>query len=249
MRVQTITISLVALLVITSMSVAHVSIAYIASSTNYLLERDSINFGGLLSSSTSYSLEDTLGEVGTGYSSSTNYLVSAGYQQAVYHIAISSPVDVTLLPAMNTLQGGIANGSAVWTVTTDNPGGYSLSIKADASPALRSGSNSFANYTGAPDFIWSVSSSASAFGFTPEGADIATAYLDNGLACGVGALDTTLSCWDGVTTVDKTVATRAGANSPSGVGTTVRFRAEAGPSASQPAGSYSTLVTLTATAL
>jgi len=50
-------------------------------STNYLINWDSVNSGGDdVSSSTNFGLRDTLGEQATGYSSSTSYLVSAGYR-------------------------------------------------------------------------------------------------------------------------------------------------------------------------
>lgn len=51
------------------------------SSTNYSIEWDSVNSGGLdTGTSTNYSLRDTLGEQATGFSTSTNYTVSAGYR-------------------------------------------------------------------------------------------------------------------------------------------------------------------------
>jgi hypothetical protein len=40
--------------------------AFVASSTNYRIQTDSINVGGVLSTSTSYRAEDTLGESGVG---------------------------------------------------------------------------------------------------------------------------------------------------------------------------------------
>ena len=226
--------------------------AYVASSTNYQIERDSINFAGALSSSTNYSLEDTAGEIATGRSTSTNYRVEAGYQQVDTSISLTAAADVSLLPLIVSLSGGTASGTAVWIVTTNNPAGYSLTVKADTSPALQSGSNSFANYTTAgvnPDYPWSVGASASEFGFSPEGSDISSAYKDDGASCATGALDTASACWDSVTPSDKTVSQRASSNSPGGTQTTLRFRAEAGSSAAIPAGSYSAIITVTATAL
>jgi hypothetical protein len=226
--------------------------AYVASSTSYRLERDSINFGGALSSSTNYSLEDTAGEIATGRSTSTNYSIEAGYQQTDVSISLTSAPDVTLLPTIVSLVGGSATGTASWTVTTDNPAGYTLGIRASTNPALSSGSSSFANYTPAaatPDFSWSVAASASEFGFTPEGSDLASAYKDNGSACGVGALDTNDACWDSIVLTDKTISQRASSNSPSGTQTSVLFMAEAGASAGIAAGAYSAVITVTASAL
>mgnify|MGYP001604268538 FL=1 len=41
------------------------ALAYVASSTNYRLQADSLNFAGNLSTSSSYNLQDTGGELGT----------------------------------------------------------------------------------------------------------------------------------------------------------------------------------------
>lgn len=230
---------------------AGVTFAYVASSTNYRLEEDSINTGGRLSTSTSYGLEDTLGEIATGYSSSTNYLLHAGYQQVSSStLSISSPSDVTLSPSIDGRVGGTANGSATWTVTTSSATGYTLSISASTNPALQSSSDSFANYTAGsdPDFSWSVGSSVSEFGFTPEGSDIATRFKDNGTSCNLGSSDTSLSCWDAITTTNATIASRATA-AASGATTTVNFRAEAGATRDQSAGTYQATITVTAVAI
>jgi len=235
-----------------TLNLAFDSYAYVASSTNYIIERDSINFAGTRSTSSNFLLEDTGGEVGTGRGTSTNYILNAGYQQSDGYISISAPSDVNLSPAINTLEGGTASGSTSWTVSTDNPTGYVLYVKASASPALQSGANSFSNYTPAssvPDYSWSVGSSVSEFGFTPEGIDIFSTYKDNGVSCGVGFSDTTSACWDSVTTSNKLIAKGSVSNHPSGTATTLRLQAQAGSSASQSAGSYSAGIIVTAIAI
>jgi len=55
--------------------------AYVASSPNYQLEKDSLNFGGAdVSSSANYVNIDTLGEIISGLSGGTNYNASSGYR-------------------------------------------------------------------------------------------------------------------------------------------------------------------------
>ncbi|MFH1620504.1 MAG: hypothetical protein ABIB04_00270 [Patescibacteria group bacterium] len=50
-------------------------------STNYRVNWDSINSGGLdIATSTNYNLHDTIGEQATGYTTSSNYTLSAGYR-------------------------------------------------------------------------------------------------------------------------------------------------------------------------
>ncbi|MDD4995141.1 MAG: hypothetical protein PHW53_01580 [Patescibacteria group bacterium] len=61
------------------------------SSTNYIINWDSLNIGGTdFSSSTNYFMSDTLGEMSTGRSSSTNYWIYAGYRQGVTDIRFIS---------------------------------------------------------------------------------------------------------------------------------------------------------------
>ncbi len=227
--------------------------AYVASSTNYRIERDSINFAGGLSTSSSYSLEDTLGEVATGVASSTNYQIKAGYQQmGDVFISISSPTDITLSPSISGISGGQAAGSATWTVITDNTAGYNLFIHSSTDPAMKSSNDSFANYNTVgpnPDYTWAVSLSASAFGFTVDGVNLVTRYLNNGSSCNAGSLDSSGICWDGVPTSDRLINHSASANHPSGATTTVEFKAEVGLNKLQSAGAYQAVITLTAVAL
>jgi hypothetical protein len=229
--------------------------AYVMSSPNYRIQSDSLNIGGMRETSTSYRMEDTIGEIATGVLTSTSYKLKAGYQQMQEtYLAISSPSDVTMSPAISGVTGGTGNGSAVWAVTTDNPAGYSLAIKAGASPALQSGAYSFADYTptvaGTPDFNWEVASTDAEFGFTPEGSDIVQKFKDNSLdTCNIGTTDTTDACWYNFSTSNEIIAQSSSPNHPSGTSTTVKFRAESGSEHLQPAGTYQANIIVTALAL
>lgn len=219
----------------------------------YKIPLDSINIGGQDGSSTSYNLFDSVGEIASGDSASTTYGLNAGFIGAqLTYLAISSGSDVSMSPAIAGVSGGAGTGSTNWTVTTDNPAGYSLTIKADTNPALQSPGSSFADYTtsGAnPDFTWTVASADSEYGFTPEGTDIIQRYKDNGSACNTGSGDTTDKCWDKLTTSDQQIAARANGNHPSGTTTTVKMQAEVGSSHIQPNGTYEAIITVTAVAL
>jgi hypothetical protein len=228
-------------------------LAAVMESTNYSIDRDSVNFGGGASGSANYSQENTLGEVGTGFSDSANFSLRAGYQQMdQVFISISTVSDVVLSPAIDGTVGGTANGSATVTVTTDNPLGYELYIKASSSPALVSGANFFDDYTpvGAdPDFGFSVAASDAEFAFSPEGNDVASEYLDNGATCNVGLLDTVNSCWRGLTTANELIAESNTNNQPAGTDTVIKFRVESGASNLQAAGVYTATTTVTAISL
>ncbi len=230
--------------------------SYVMGSTNYRIDTDSVNSGGLdVSTSSNYGLLDTIGEIATEFSSSTNYNIYAGYRQTLSvesTISISSPADVNL-GSINGLTGGSATASSTWLVTTDSPAGYSLSIKASTNPALKSSISSFADYTlvGDPEFTFSIISTASEFGFTPEGVDIVARFKDNGSsACNTGSSDTADRCWDAFSTTDASISSKNSSNYPSGSTTTVKYRAEVGSSKIQDSGSdYSATITVTAITL
>lgn len=68
-------------LLLTLFILANTALAYVAESTNYKLEKDSLNFSGLESSaSTNYLNNDTLGEIVSGLSAGANYNASTGYR-------------------------------------------------------------------------------------------------------------------------------------------------------------------------
>lgn len=218
-------------------------------SSSYRIESDSVNFAGGLSTSTNYNLESSAGEMATGDLGSTNFNLSAGYLQMVTtFISMSAPSNVTMLPAIAGITGGVADGETTVTVTTDSSAGYSLSISAEQSPSLTNGGDSMADYipVGNPDFTFTTGSTDAHFGYSPEGVDVSERFLDNGGVCGVGSLETSLACWDGLDTAEEIVARRTSANTPNGSTTTINFRTGIGGSANQPEGTYTATTTLTA---
>lgn len=220
--------------------------------TTYRIQSDSLNFGGVSSSSTTYKLNDSLGEVGTGNSNSGTYYLHAGFwQMQESYIAITSPPDLTL-PAIGGVTGEGSEGVVSWQVTTDNVAGYTMDIKTTTTPALASALDSFDDYTpsGAnPDYNFSISSSTSAFGFSPEGSDTNSRFKDSGLACNTGSGEVSGKCWDGLSTSSKIIAGKTSSNHPGGSTVDVRFRAESGASHIQISGNYSATIIVTAVTL
>lgn len=245
-----ITCSQALVLTVLMLSILSISLAQVRTSSSYRLESDSINFGGGLSSSTSYSLESTAGEIATGPSDSASYKLRAGYQQMQeVFLSMTDAAAVVMAPAIGGLTGGVANGSTSVSVLTDSPAGYQLSIKAGSAPAMQKSPDTIADYVSLAspeaDLNFSTSATDAHFGFSPEGGDIILRFKDNGAACGVGALDTTLSCWDGLSTSNMIIA-QGGPNQPTGATTTINFRVGVGSSAPVIAGSYIATTTLTA---
>lgn len=222
------------------------------SSSHYTILSDSLNFGGGYSTSTNYIQESTGGEVATGFSSSTNYIMSAGYQQMnIVALSLVPPSSVVMSPNIGGVTGGTGNGSTNFTVTTDDPAGYTSTIQASSSPALvdtASSTNSFADYSpagSAPDFTFGIAATASAFAFSSQGTDADQRFLNNTSICNIGSNSTAQTCWDGLSTSPKNVADRTSANSPSGIQTTLYFRAASGTNHIQVNGVYVATTTLT----
>lgn len=230
---------------------AIVTHAQVMQSTSYRIESDSMNMGGARSSSTTYVLEDTVGEVATGDSSSATYKLGAGYQHTLIdYLSLSASPDITLSPTLGGLTGGTSNGSTTITVITDSAAGYQLTIRASNTPAMQSVEGyTIPNYVpgGAdPDFTFSVPAGDERFGYSPEGTDIATRFKDNGAVCNTGTGDTSLACWDGITTSAAEFARRTGPNHPDGSTTTLRFRVGLGSNAMVTEGTYYATTTVTA---
>ncbi len=222
-------------------------------SSNYRIQQDSMNAGGVRSTSGTYSMEDTVGEQATGYSGSASYNLKAGYQQMdSVGLALTGAANVTLLPALQTTGGGTSTGSLPLTATTDNTTGYQMSIKVSNNPAMQSNSASIPNYApvGAdPDFEFITPVAAAAFAFSPEGTEIVQKYKDDGTACNIGTFDTTGACWNLLSTIDDVIATRGTANNPLGTVTTLKFQVAADAATTLSAGSYIATTTVTLIAL
>ncbi len=226
---------------------------YVASSTNYRLQSDSLNTGGGFSSSAGYGLEDTVGEQATTDSTSTSFLLSSGYQAMPLdtYIAVTSPGPAVLTPALNGGGAGESFASTTWSVITNNPAGYTFAARAGQAPALFSGSNSFADYqpaAAAPDYGWTISASESRFGFVATGEDIVQTFKNNGVSCNTGSGNNNLHCWTGFSLTDQTLARATIANYPTSTDTTVTFRAAIGSTKIQSAGTYQANIIVTAVA-
>ena len=222
-------------------------------SSTYKIQSDSLNFGGVPSVSTTYNLDDTLGEVATGDSNSATYYMHAGYwQMGESYISISTPSDLNMT-SMAGLSGGSSEGSLSWTVITDNTAGYSMSIASSTTPAMRSATDSLDDYVPVgsdPDYNFTNASSASSFGFSPEGTAVSSRFKDNGTnACNTGSSETASKCWDGLSTTPKVIAGKTSSNIPSGDNVGVRFRAESGANHIQTSGVYNVTITATAVTL
>ncbi|HBM45704.1 MAG: hypothetical protein UT05_C0008G0041 [Parcubacteria group bacterium GW2011_GWF2_38_76] len=194
--------------------------AYVASSTNFIIESDVISYTGGLSTSTNFSVQDSISDGLIGEGNSTSYTIDAGpLPMRESTLSVSVPADLILTGTITSLRGGTAEGSVSVTVITDNPGGYQLKL---SGTSLSSGSNSFDSFSGPAS--WSVADGTSAFGFSTDS-----------------------STWNGIDSTARVVVTENSNNQPSGTATIINFKAESKKiNQAQPAGSYSSSITLTA---
>ena len=165
-------------------------------------------------------------------------------------ISITSPTDVTMAPNISMSANG-SIGSATWNVKTNNTAGYTLAVKASASPALVSGGNSFADYTevaaGTPE-LWSVPASNKEFGFSARGTRVNTTTWGTGADCGsAGAPNATLK-YIGFETADRQISTSSTFTTTSGEDTVLCLAAEQ-DTVYAPSGTYTATITATATTL
>jgi len=232
--------------VIAFFSMATAVSAYVANSANYRIEIDTESIGGGLSTSDNYKVEDALGGAVRGTVTGDSYVVKSGYM-SMTDVTISVSLTGSLNLGNISANGGVRTGSAVATVITDNPAGYTLYVSSATSPALKSGDQSFSDYT-SMDFTWTVGELEAKFGFSVEGGDTVSSFKDNGTTCGAGSLNTTDACWTGFSTGNSTIAQSSVANQPTGTETTLKIRAEAGTKKGQPEGTYTTTINATAVA-
>lgn len=240
---------------------AHDAYGQAMSSSNFKIQSDSVNFGGVRSGSGSFTIEDTLGETATGISSSTNYIMKAGYQQMQdVTIAVIPAGNVTLSPSIAGLTGGTSNGSTNFVVTTDDPAGYTATIIASSSVGMlgnRDSANSIPALVPAtptvPDFAFeyaSVAPNKAYFGYTVEAsttADTAALFKDDGVNCNTGSGNIEDKCWLNASTTAVTIMNRTSRTDPTGATTTLKFRVvmQANPNPIIPDDTYNATTTVT----
>lgn len=170
-------------------------------------------------------------------------------------VSISDAGPVTMLPNLG-ISANNAAGTSAWTVKTNSTTGYTLGVKADASPALRitaTPTSYFTDYTdtGNTPEQWSVATGDKEFGFSAYGADVTDGTWGTGDLCetssGSGVPITTMK-YVGFETTDQTIASSNTVTTTSGTVTNICFAAEQ-KDVYAPSGTYNTTITATASAI
>ncbi|MBA3550989.1 hypothetical protein H0W32_02155 [Patescibacteria group bacterium] len=168
-------------------------------------------------------------------------------------ITITSPSDTAMSRNLGVAVD-TATAATTWNVKTNNSLGYTLAVKATSTPAMRhsNGTDSILNYSetvgGTPE-TWSVSSATAEFGYSAFGTDVPTATWGTDTDCiNAAHVNSATLKYVGLSTSDKTIATRASTTTPTGVDATVCYAVQQN-GYYIPSGTYTATVTATATTL
>lgn len=164
-------------------------------------------------------------------------------------ISITSPADVTMSPNLG-ISANSSIGSNTWNVKTNDPDGYTLTVRSSTTPAMRQGSvASFADYTpttpGTPE-TWNTPASSVEFGYSAYGTHVNTSTWGTGSSCGSAGVPSATQKWNGFSTTTFTVATGNATTTTAGIDTTVCYAAEQ-DGIYAAAGTYIANITATAT--
>ncbi len=163
--------------------------------------------------------------------------------------------DVTMLPAIAGLSGGISSGTTTVAVSTNDVDGYNMTIQFADSIAMQyeSGAEYIPNYNdgGSADYTYSVLTGSSSFALAASSTSIVTELRNNGSGtCGAGSFSNASRCWtmESNATTPFTLVNRATDTPAEGETTIIAFRVGVGanPDPELPAGFYNATATLTA---
>lgn len=169
--------------------------------------------------------------------------------------------DVTMTPSLPGLSSGNAFGTTTVAINTNNPTGYSMTIRFATTTAMQ-GENltsDIPNYvpdnSGVPDFDWALSANTSGFGYTVIGnttpGDIDASFQSNGTdTCNTSSSTIVGSCWFNQANASSTmqIINRTTATPGTGATSTIVFQVGimSNPSPAIQTGFYNATATLTA---
>ncbi len=115
-------------------------------SENYKINADDFGLGGNLGTSENYNLTDTIGEPIVGVGTSENYKSKAGFWYMV-DSSISLSVDSATADLGNLTPGTPNEAQSTLTVTTDSWGGYDLYVEQNSSLTHTDTSTTIGDYS------------------------------------------------------------------------------------------------------
>lgn len=182
-------------------------------------------------------------------------------QSVTAEISIYSPAsNVTMSGSIAGISGGTATGQTQVVILTNNNTGYTMTVVASNTPAMRGNgySGTITDYapasTGIPDYSFVAPTSGnSKFGFSVSAsttADLAQKFKDNGSStCNTGSTDTSAStsCWMGLSTTATSTMVTSSYTPNSGSTSTLFFKVQIASNSNVIEDTYVATATLTAT--
>lgn len=188
---------------------------------------------------------------------SRDFTVSQEIDEEIAFVA--DPNDVVMDTTLGGLTGGTANGTTTFSVATNSPSGYTITISFDTN-----GSDQAMTYNPDPEnfFITNLSGSAvddltepsanqaALFAYSIVGNNVTSTLADDGSVCDSGTTGTGGACFfmQGTASSPETIIDSSDPTSGSGNENSVVFRTVVGqdPDPALPTGSYTATATLTA---
>ncbi len=167
-------------------------------------------------------------------------------------IAITSPADTSM-----SINLGVVTNTAVatttWNVKTNDTDGYILAVKSSLDPAMQSLPtadiiNDYTEVVGGTPEVWDVPAGFAEFGYSATGTDVSTGTWGTGTYCNGNATSTvpTGLKYIDFDTSDRTIASRGGTTTTTGIDTVVCYAVEQ-DGFYIPAAIYTATITATAT--
>lgn len=163
-------------------------------------------------------------------------LCGSGAAPAQAAISISHPSDITLPAIPGT--GGVSEGTVTWTVSVTALLGYTLTVNASTTPAMTQTGYAIPDFPYTIPTVWSVAANDAAFGFSAQGTDTPT---DTWGTPGSGSGK--YRGFSGTTPIQ----IASGGLVSTGGDTTAYFKGEVGSSYFAVSGTYTAVITATAT--
>lgn len=236
---------------LSSLSISLLFLPYIVwgsmSGSVYSVVNDSLDVAGGRAAGSIYAAADTVTDIAPGRAKSSNYAAAGGFNPTFESsIALATNQIVLMDTPIGGLSGGESNGASVVTVVADGIAGYTLTVQATSSPAMRSDTALLSNYsTIAPEYMFMTGATDAHFGFSVHGSDVTDQFRTDGSACGAGSAVRGY-CWQGLPTEPVVVAEGSGNNAPFGAETEVLYRVGIGNQTVQAAGDYVATTIITA---
>lgn len=167
-------------------------------------------------------------------------------------ISLTAPSAITMTPAIS-MSNSTSTGGGNWNVKTNSQAGYTLALKAEQTNTLRDGSTSeyFTDCATTTPGVWTTvceNANNFIFGFSAYGSAVPTATWGTGSNCTSTPIAANNLKYRGfASTTDIQIASASSETGQSGVNSAMCVAATQGISVYAPDGSYTTIITGTAT--